>query len=111
MVIGLCRLIGLPPRMKNDRLGSRPQSNIGLARPLAPSLLHLGTALADFELGVALANHVNTPTSFDDLAIWVAVFQRANATDNFHRIDLVRLIVYVNCRPEPLWSDDSSREV
>ena len=55
---------------------------------LTPSLLALGTALADFELRVALANHVNSTTSLDDLAIGVPVFQGTNAADNFHGITL-----------------------
>jgi hypothetical protein len=62
---------------------------------LATSLFGLGVALADFELRIALADHVDPTASFDDLAIWVAVLQRANAANNFHRIDLVRFIVYV----------------
>ncbi len=62
---------------------------------LATCFLHFGTALADLELRIALANHVNSAAPSHDLAIGVAVFQRADATDNFHRIDLVEFIVYV----------------
>ena len=61
---------------------------------LAASLLDLCSALTDLELRVALANHVDSATSLDDLAIGVAVFQRTNAADYFHRIDLNRCIVY-----------------
>jgi len=60
---------------------------------LATGLFDLRTPLAHLELGVALANHVNAATPSDDLAIGVAVFQRADAADNFHRIDLVGRIV------------------
>lgn len=55
---------------------------------LAASLLHLGAALADLELRVAFANDVNSAAAADDLAIGVAVLQRTDAADNFHRIDL-----------------------
>ena len=60
---------------------------------LAACLFDLRSALADLELGIALTDHVDPATSLNDLAIGVAVFQRANAADNFHRIALVRLIV------------------
>jgi hypothetical protein len=55
---------------------------------LSPSLFHFGAALADLETRIALTDHVDSATPFDDLAIGVAVFQCANAADNFHRIDL-----------------------
>ena len=64
-----------------------------MERLLAAGLFDLGTALAHLELWIALANHVDSATSFDDLAIGMAVFQRANAADNFHRIDLAGRIV------------------
>ena len=60
---------------------------------LATCLFDLGSALAHFEFRIALTNHINSATSFDDLAIGMAVLQRANATDNFHRIDLTGRIV------------------
>ncbi len=61
---------------------------------LATGLFDLRTALTDFELWVALANHVNSATSLNDLTIGVAVFQCADAAYYFHRIDLNRCIVY-----------------
>ena len=60
---------------------------------LAFAFTVLGSALAYLVAWIALANHVDSATSFDDLAIGMAVLQRANATDNFHRIDLAGRIV------------------
>ncbi len=65
----------------------RPKSIINKHR-LAASFLDLRAALADLELRDTLANDVDSATTFDDLAIWVAVLQRADAAYNFHRIDL-----------------------
>jgi len=62
-------------------------------RKLAAGLLDLGTTLTHLEPRIALADHVDSATSLDDLAIGMAVFQRTNATDNFHRIDLAGRIV------------------
>lgn len=62
---------------------------------LAPGFLHLGAALADLELWITFANHVNSATSFHNLAVGMAIFQRTNAADNFHRIDLFGRIVQV----------------
>ena len=56
---------------------------------LAACLLGLGTALADLELWVALANHVDSAAALDHLAIRVAILQGADAADNFHQIELV----------------------
>ncbi len=63
-------------------------------RSLAAGLFGLCSALADLEFRIALANHVNSATSLDDLAIGMAVLQRANAANYFHRIDLDRCLVY-----------------
>ena len=60
---------------------------------LAAGLLDLGAALTDFEFRIALANDIDAATAFDDLAIRMAIFQSANATYNFHRIDLIGCIV------------------
>ena len=46
-----------------------------------------------FEFWVALANDINAAAAFHHLAIRMAVFQSANTTYNFHRIDLVGRIV------------------
>lgn len=70
-------------------------SDRGGALPLSACFLHFGTALADFELWIAFANHIDPPASLDDLAIRVAVLQSANTANNFHRIDLLSFIVYV----------------
>lgn len=77
--------------------GGRPTKN---SRPipsqgshLSTSFFNLSSALTDFELWVTLTNHVNSATSFYNLAVGVAVFQRAYTADNFHRIDLLRRIV------------------
>ena len=53
---------------------------------LATCLLDLGATLADFKFWVALADHVDSAASFDDLAVGVTVFESTNAADNFHRI-------------------------
>ena len=58
-------------------------------KALSTLLLYFGTALADLELWVALADHVNTTATLYDLAIRVAVFEGSNATNYFHRIDLL----------------------
>ncbi len=56
---------------------------------LAAGLFDLRAALADLELRVALANHIDSAATLHDLAIGVAVLERANAADNFHRIGLL----------------------
>jgi len=61
---------------------------------LSAGLFDLSSTLADFESWVALANHVDSASSLDDLAIGVAVLQRAYAANNFHRIALDRCFVY-----------------
>ena len=55
---------------------------------LATAFLDFGTALADFEFRIALANHVNSASSTNDLAIGVPVFQGTNAADDLHDNDL-----------------------
>ncbi len=65
-----------------------------IALRLSAGLFDLGSALTDFEPRVALANHVDATSSFDDLAIGVAVLQRAYAANNFHRIALDQCFVY-----------------
>ena len=60
---------------------------------LPASFFNFRAALADLETWIALADHVDAAASLDDLAIGMAVFQRADAADNFHRIDLYVLIV------------------
>jgi hypothetical protein len=55
---------------------------------LSTSFFDLRAALANLEFRNALANDIDTAASLDDLAIRVAVLQRADATYNFHRIDL-----------------------
>lgn len=70
---------------------SRPKPSQGSR--LSTSFFNLRSALTDFELWVTLTNHVNSATSFYNLAVGVAVFQRADTADNFHRIDLLRRIV------------------
>jgi hypothetical protein len=85
-------------RIKKRLTSSQSQAKIGIGsqireRKLAAGLFDLGTTLTHLEPGIALANHVDSAPSFDDLAIGVAVFQRANTADNFHRIDLVGRIV------------------
>ncbi len=60
---------------------------------LAAGLLDLGPTLTDFESRVALANDIDAAAAFHHLAIRMAVFQSANTTYNFHRIDLVGRIV------------------
>ena len=60
---------------------------------LAAGLLDLRAALTDFEFWVALANDIKAAAAFHHLAIRMAVFQSANTTYNFHRIDLVGRIV------------------
>lgn len=61
---------------------------------LTPGLFDLSAPLADFESRIALTNHIDSTASLDDLAIGVAVFQRTNAADYFHRIDLEQCFVY-----------------
>ena len=60
---------------------------------LAAGLLDLGATLPDLEFWVAFANHIDSATSFNHLAIRMAIFQSANTTYNFHRIDLAGRIV------------------
>ena len=60
---------------------------------LAAGLLDLGPTLTDLEFWVALANDIDAAAAFHHLAIRMAVFQGANTTYNFHRIDLVGRIV------------------
>lgn len=60
---------------------------------LAAGLLDLSTALTDFEFRIAFANDIDAAAAFDHLAIRMAIFQSANTTYNFHRIDLVGRIV------------------
>ena len=60
---------------------------------LAAGLLDLCATLTDFEFWVALANDIDAAAAFHHLAIRMAVFQSANTTYNFHRIDLVGRIV------------------
>lgn len=55
-----------------------------LAR-LATRLFDLRSALADFEFGIAFANDVDSATSFDHLAIRVAILQSADTADDLHR--------------------------
>ena len=69
-------------------------------RRLATGLLGFGAALADLELGIAFADHIDTTTSLNDLAIRMAIFQGANTTNDFHRIDLVRCFGYGFLRRE-----------
>ena len=64
-------------------------------RRLAARLFDLGPALANLEFRIALANHVDSATSLDDLAVGVPVLQGTNAADNFHRIDLNVCFVYL----------------
>ena len=78
--------------MKNDRC--RPVVTLkGQVRELATCLFDFCPALADFEFRIALADHINPAPAFHDLAVRMPVFQGANATYNFHRIELERLIV------------------
>ena len=51
---------------------------------LATSLFDFRAALADFEFWIAFADHVNAAAAFYNLAIRMAVLQRADAADNFH---------------------------
>lgn len=84
------------PRSRSKRARrTKKASSLELAIPhrnpqtrLSPGLFHFGAALADLETRVAFADHVDSATPFDDLAIGVAVFQCAYAANNFHRIDL-----------------------
>ena len=91
-ILGKCIEKKSGRRIKNDRR-QVPVVLFNRGATLASCLLDLGSALTHFELGIALANHIDSATSFDDLAIGMAVFQRANAADNFHRIDLAGRIV------------------
>ena len=50
--------------------------------------------MADLELRIAFANHIDSAAAFDHLAIGVAVLKGADTADNFHRIDLVGRFVY-----------------
>ncbi len=63
-------------------------------RRLAAGLFDLRTTLANFEFRIAFADHIDSAASFDHLTIGVAVLQRANAADYFHRIDSNRCFVY-----------------
>jgi hypothetical protein len=53
-------------------------------RRLSTSFLRLGVALANLELRIALANHVNPAAATHNLAIRVAVLQRTDTANNFH---------------------------
>jgi len=67
-------LDAFPPRTKNDRQSAGRCSNSHFDFRLAASLFNFGSALADLKFRVALANHVNATTAFDDLAVGVTVF-------------------------------------
>ena len=74
---------------------------------LTASLFDLGSALTDLEFWIAFTNDVNASSTLDDLAIGVAIFQCANAADNFHRSlspggALQRTLLIYGCPPEPL---------
>ena len=62
---------------------------------LASRLFHLGSALAYFEFRVTFANHVDSASALNHLAIRVAVLQGTDAADNFHRIVQLNSIVSV----------------
>jgi hypothetical protein len=51
---------------------------------LTASFFDLRSTLANFELGVAFADHVHSAATLDDLAVGVTVFKGADTADNFH---------------------------
>jgi hypothetical protein len=51
---------------------------------LAAALLGLRATLANFELGIAFANHVNAAAATYDLAIGVAVLEGSDRANDFH---------------------------
>lgn len=67
-------------------------SQTSSATVLAAGLLDLRATLANLELRIALADHVNATAAFNDLAIGVTVLQGTNAANHFHRENSLRYL-------------------